>query len=282
MDLMVYVAAPIDQQVPGTWTAVRDQIRPVLLHRQMSAFWPMYAFTVGLGVQPDERIEQINRAALQRSDAVLALVPKGVPTIGVPREIEAARAAGKPVAVLTDADTFSLQDLTRFPISTEGIKSAASWIEQQQRVPNSRLLIASDNPAWMPVRKYTGDAGLDLIVSKSMRVAAGSHVDVPCGIRIAVPDGHWVQITGRSSTMRRRGLLVTEGVIDGGYRGPIFTGVTNLSDEMVTIEQGERLAQMIVHRNYTAEVVVQEFDSQSFDELPHDGRGAAGFGSTGT
>jgi dUTP pyrophosphatase len=80
------------------------------------------------------------------------------------------------------------------------------------------LRVALDDPqAQMPTQAHLGDAGMDLYVSEAVRIEPGVFVDVECGIRVQLPDGYWARITGRSSTLRRRGLLVSEAVIDGGY-----------------------------------------------------------------
>lgn len=129
--------------------------------------------------------------------------------------------------------------------------------------------------ARVPVRKYDGDAGADLITSEEVTIEPGSFRDVPTGIRLGLPPGYWVRICGRSSTLRRRGLLVAEGVIDNGYTGPIYAGIWNLTDEPVTIRVGERVAQMILHR------VVEADYREAGEVMSSDGRGHNGFGSSG-
>lgn len=142
--------------------------------------------------------------------------------------------------------------------------------EQMLRV----VLDAED--ARVPTRANRGDAGFDLYVSGRHVIGSGEFLDIPCGIRMALPAGHWGEITGRSSTLRSRGLLVIEGVIDNGYVGPLFTGVFNLSSTPAIVESGERLAQMIMHRIYDVPTI--EIDAF---ELPNTDRGTDGFGSSG-
>jgi dUTP pyrophosphatase len=125
-----------------------------------------------------------------------------------------------------------------------------------------------------PRRIYPGDAGYDLICSIDTRVQIGQFVDVPCGIKIELPEGVWGLITGRSSTLRERGLLVTQGIIDNGYRGWIFAGVQNLSETVVDIKQGERIAQLILHPIIAPEPKLVETLSES-------DRGTNAFGSSG-
>lgn len=126
-----------------------------------------------------------------------------------------------------------------------------------------------------PRKGYRGDAGLDLITSEETVVEPGSFVDVDCGIQIELPEGLWGYLTGRSSTLRKRGLLVNPGVIDNGYRGAIFVGVWNMGQGGVTIERGERIAQLIMHK------VETDFVLERVLAVGHSERGPAGFGSTG-
>lgn len=130
--------------------------------------------------------------------------------------------------------------------------------------------------AVLPHRGYHDDAGLDLPVLGGVWVPPGVTADVPCGLAIQLPQGTFGLIVGRSSTRRNRGLLVHPGIIDVGWRGDLFALVENLTDEVVQIGEGERLAQLIILPNLTS-----MYAPEWVDELdPHD-RGTNGFGSTG-
>jgi dUTP pyrophosphatase len=129
----------------------------------------------------------------------------------------------------------------------------------------------------MPTRAYRDDAGYDLYVSETTEVPSGAFVDIPTGVAMQLPSWSWGMLTGRSSTLRKRGLLVNTGIIDAGYRGELYAGVFNLTDQTVVVEAGERIAQIIILDNATARTVVME----SAGELdPHE-RGSNGFGSSG-
>ena len=128
--------------------------------------------------------------------------------------------------------------------------------------------------AQAPQAQYPGDAGCDLFISEDRVIPPGSFVDIPCGIAMALPLGMWGRITGRSSTIRKKKLLVIEGIIDNGYTGPLFCAVWNLSDESVTVKTGERIAQLIPHR-------VNVVDWVETMDLPERKRGSKGFGSSG-
>lgn len=126
-----------------------------------------------------------------------------------------------------------------------------------------------------PEKAHDTDAGWDLFVEEDTIIPTRKGVNVPSGLMIALPPTHWGRITGRSSTLHKRGLLVMEGVIDSGYRGPLFAHVTNLNSYPVTVRKGDRIAQLLVHESVTCEWV----ESKSLDESP---RGGNGFGSSGS
>lgn len=130
--------------------------------------------------------------------------------------------------------------------------------------------------AKMPIRAHSDDAGFDLFVSADTTVPAHGFMDVPSGVHVQLPNGYWGMLTGRSSTIRKRGLLVVQGIIDTGYTGELFSAVWNLTDQNVLLEQGERIAQLIILPNSTANSVLKRVDG-----LGATGRGDRGFGSSG-
>lgn len=141
------------------------------------------------------------------------------------------------------------------------------------------MRVAVDDPdAQMPGYSHAGDAGMDLYTSIGIRIPSGQFRDVECGIRVQLPKGIWGRITGRSSTLRRRGLLVNDAVIDNGYVGPIYVGVWNLGEHAAEVGVGERLAQLILHP-ITRFPIVAVSHGEMLDS--RDGRGTGGFGSTG-
>lgn len=127
----------------------------------------------------------------------------------------------------------------------------------------------------LPTRTYPDDAGFDLYVAQTTRVEAGMWADVPLGVSVNLPAGIWARITGRSSTLKKRALLVQEGIIDTGYRGPLYAGCQNVGRETAIVEEGARIAQLILHENTTA-----GFRAVWGDMTPSD-RGVSGFGSSG-
>ena len=99
---------------------------------------------------------------------------------------------------------------------------------------------------------------------------------VPSGLYIALPEGFEAQIRPRSGLALKKGitLLNTPGTIDADYRGEIGVIVINLSAEDFIIEDGERIAQMVIARYEQAEW-------QEVEVLEDTERGAGGFGHTG-
>lgn len=100
---------------------------------------------------------------------------------------------------------------------------------------------------------------------------------VATGIAVAIPDGYAGFVTPRSGLAARHGISVVNGpgLVDAGYRGEIKVILVNLSDEVFSIERGDRIAQLVV-----IPVAVQEF--VVVNELPISRRGSGGFGSTGS
>ena len=126
-----------------------------------------------------------------------------------------------------------------------------------------------------PTRSHNNDAGWDLYTSERVVIPPGEFRDLPTNVWVAMPDSLWGLVTGRSSALRKHGLLVHSGVIDAGYRGELYAGAFNLSGKQVVIEVGQRLAQFIPMIRPNVE------PWWSTEEPPPGTRGAAGFGSTG-
>lgn len=130
----------------------------------------------------------------------------------------------------------------------------------------------------LPQYATSSSAGMDLranldnpIVLKPLQRCL-----VPTGLYIALPEGFEAQIRPRSGLALKKGitLLNTPGTIDADYRGEIGVIVINLSAEDFIIEDGERIAQMVIARYEQAEW-------QEVEVLEDTERGAGGFGHTG-
>ena len=122
-------------------------------------------------------------------------------------------------------------------------------------------------------------AGMDLTAALDAPVvlAPGARAGIGTGLAMALPVGWEGQVRPRSGLARTHGLTVLNapGTIDADYRGEVIVLLVNLGREPVTITGGQRIAQLVVAP--VAAVTVVEADA-----LPASGRGAGGFGSTGT
>lgn len=276
MRRMCYLATPIDQA--GGRVLEIDTFRMEATRRLSDLGWIVYnparAFAVGPG-GIDRRIEIVNNIALGRSDAVLAYLPQGVASVGVPMEVERALNNSKAVAVVGDSLSWALEHPRIHRVG--GWKEAIAWLDAQDYNPAERqaLRIRVTGSGFLPTRAYDGDAGFDLYCSEERILMQGEFRDIPCGIKIEMPPGYWALIKPRSSTLRRKGLLVAEGVIDNGYRGEIFVGVQCLGTA-AKVEKGERLAQLIPFH-----LTAAAMEPLWVDELNPSDRGEKGFGSSG-
>ena len=99
---------------------------------------------------------------------------------------------------------------------------------------------------------------------------------VPTGLFIALPEGYEAQVRPRSGLAIKKGITVlnSPGTIDADYRGEVCVVLVNLSSEPLVIEDGERIAQMIVSRH-------EQVEWEPVEELSATERGAGGFGHTG-
>jgi dUTP pyrophosphatase len=100
---------------------------------------------------------------------------------------------------------------------------------------------------------------------------------IPTGLFMALPPGYEAQVRPRSGLALKHGLTVlnSPGTIDADYRGEVCVILVNLSDCPFTVNDGERIAQMVVARHEQAELITAE----TLDETE---RGAGGFGHSGT
>ena len=131
--------------------------------------------------------------------------------------------------------------------------------------------------ARLPEGAHAGDAGLDLRAAEPAKVAPGERAMIPTGLAVAIPDGHAGLVLPRSGLASKQGLTLANapGLIDAGYRGEVVVAVVNLDrDQAVTIEAGDRIAQLVV-------VALPQVAPAFVDELPDSHRGEGGFGSSG-
>ncbi len=133
--------------------------------------------------------------------------------------------------------------------------------------------------AKLPKLATSGSAACDLyaLLDEPVTLQPGQRYPVPTGIAIALPDSSCVAVVcARSGLALKRGLALANGigVIDSDYRGEIFVAIINNDGKPQTIENGERVGQLMI-----MPVISAEYEPS--DELDETERGAGGFGSTG-
>lgn len=286
----VYLAYPIDQAQDSTWGRTRGIIGQVTAWLKAQGdvgyiYDPGLAFMIGQGDR-SSGIRTINAAALREADLVIAFLPEGAVSVGVPMEIDRAVRQGKHVLVISDAPSWMLEfnswSESRAYVASSWEDDGRAWVShallalsRATRAPQGvRVPVVVAEGEEEPRRGYPNDAGFDLFVSETVTIEPGCFADIPTGVAVQIPDDMWGLITGRSSTIRKKGLMVAQGVIDAGYRGLLYSGVWNLTGEPVEVKRGERIAQLILH--YRPDVHMALVDS-----LEASDRGASGFGSTG-
>ena len=130
-----------------------------------------------------------------------------------------------------------------------------------------------------PLYASEGAAGADLraALDGPMTIAPGARAVVPTGLVLEIPAGFEGQVRARSGLALKKGLALANGVgtIDADYRGEVGVLVVNLGGDAVTIDRGERIAQLVV-----APVSRALFEEAG--ELRVSTRGTGGFGSTGS
>jgi dUTP pyrophosphatase len=289
--MLIYLSHPIDRSdgIPALKIKlVNAQICKALETSQHHLFQPGQAFYVPEYAQMDQTIERINQTAQRNAQGVIVVWPQNAKSWGVPVEVERALKNNQPVAFLTDSKpTWAMpaawtdSDLFKtFGFKDYDIYKALEWLDQkmvhnnhQEKTLPYKLLTYT---AQKPTRAYDDDAGFDLYVSQTTTIEPGQFVDIPCSIAVELESDTWALLTGRSSTLRKHGLMVNQGIIDPGYRGELYAGVWNLSTQPVTIYAGDRVAQLILMPNWTSLHKLQEVETLT----PHP-RGENGFGSSG-
>jgi len=130
----------------------------------------------------------------------------------------------------------------------------------------------------LPAYETSQSAGMDLRANLDapMTLQPMQRCLVPTGLYIALPSGYEAQVRPRSGLAIKKGITVlnSPGTIDADYRGEICVILINLSDQPFTINDGERIAQMII-ANY------EQVEWNCVDVLDETERGEGGFGHTG-
>jgi dUTP pyrophosphatase len=139
-----------------------------------------------------------------------------------------------------------------------------------------KIINQSQHP--LPNYETLGSAGIDIRanLTESITLNPLERTIVKTGLFIELPIGYEAQVRPRSGLAAKKGITVlnSPGTVDADYRGEIGIILVNLSNEPFVIENGERIAQLIIAQHERAEWI-------EVDALSETSRGAGGFGSTG-
>ena len=142
-----------------------------------------------------------------------------------------------------------------------------------------KVFIKKLNPsAQLPSYKTSGASGMDLMacIEKTINLEPGKSCLVPTGLSVAFPKEYEIQIRPRSGLAAKNNISVlnTPGTIDSDYRGELKIILFNHSKVNFTINNNDRVAQMIL-------TPIIKMELEESDKLPDSIRGEGGFGSTG-
>jgi dUTP pyrophosphatase len=141
-----------------------------------------------------------------------------------------------------------------------------------------KVRIVKRNSFKLPAYETKGSAGVDLManVESPVTLRPLERSLVPTGLFIELPEGYEAQVRARSGLAIKNGISLVNGIgtIDSDYRGEIKVILINLGNEDFTINNGDRIAQMVFIKHEQAEF-------ELVDELQDTERGAGGFGHTG-
>lgn len=131
----------------------------------------------------------------------------------------------------------------------------------------------------LPHYETEASAGMDLRANISEKVLLKplERAIIKTGLFIELPEGYEAQVRPRSGLAAKKGVTVLNapGTIDADYRGEIGVILVNLSNEDFTVENGERIAQMVISKH-------EHISWEEVDILGETSRGVGGFGSTGS
>ena len=144
---------------------------------------------------------------------------------------------------------------------------------------NTKVNVINQSKHILPSYQTIHSAGMDLRANLEAPVTLKplQRALLPTGLFIELPEGHEAQIRPRSGLAYKHGISIVNspGTIDADYRGEIKVLLVNLSDQDFIVEDGERIAQMVVAK-------YERIEWSEAETLTDTARGAGGYGSTGT
>ncbi|MDR3305518.1 MAG: dUTP diphosphatase [Clostridiales Family XIII bacterium] len=141
------------------------------------------------------------------------------------------------------------------------------------------ILIRVTAEGSLPQYETEGSAGMDLraLLDAPVVMAPGTRALIPTGLRMELPPGYEAQVRARSGLAAKHGIGLANGVgtIDSDYRGEIQCALINLGEADYTVQNGDRIAQLVFAR-------YERCRWEKVSALAETERGAGGFGHTGT
>ncbi|KAG4200183.1 hypothetical protein ERO13_A05G194800v2 [Gossypium hirsutum] len=154
-------------------------------------------------------------------------------------------------------------------------KLGQNGVHEVTQCPASLLKVKKlSEKAVLPSRGSPLAAGYDLSSATDTKVPARGKALIPTDLSIAIPEGTYGRVAPRSGLAWKHSIDVGAGVIDADYRGPLGVILFNHSDVDFEVKVGDRIAQLIIEKIMTPDVL-------EVDDLDSTSRGAGGFGSTG-
>jgi len=141
-----------------------------------------------------------------------------------------------------------------------------------------KVKIVSKSKHPIPEYKTLDSAGMDLYANIDNKIILKplERILIPTGIYIELPEGYEAQVRPRSGLAIKNGISIvnTPGTIDADYRGEVMVILINLSQEDFIVNDGDRIAQMIISK-------FEKIEWEQVNELNFSNRGNGGFGHTG-
>ena len=151
-------------------------------------------------------------------------------------------------------------------------------MEDRPQEDNAVKLRIISKSGRLPAYETAGAAGFDIAayLDEPITLGPGERALIPTGLFFEVPEGYEAQLRARSGLAVKRGIGLVNGIgtIDADYRGEVMVALINWGSEPFTVNDGERIAQVIINK-------FERVDIEPTDSLSDTERGAGGFGHTG-
>lgn len=166
-------------------------------------------------------------------------------------------------------------DLNHYNAETMTVSNPTTYHGTSALYMNVKVPVVVHTTGSEPTYQTKGAAGADLKIASDVVLAPNVPTMVSTGISIAIPEGYVGLLFIRSSLSTKGiNLANSVGVIDSDYRGEVWLTLTNNSTTTITLNKGDRVAQLAI-------MSVQQFPFLSVDKLQYTVRGEGRFGSTG-